>query len=108
MPQGKWFRIGYGIIIILLIAYLASLVDYLFNPIGAVLAALFVPIVISGFFYYLFRPFVRMLERKLPLTLSIVIIYLAVVALLVLSSWLIWPPIRDQSTTLVNNFPDII
>jgi predicted PurR-regulated permease PerM len=108
MPQGKWFRIGYGIIIILLIAYLASLVDYLFNPIGAVLAALFVPIVISGLFYYLFRPFVRMLERKLPLTLSILIIYLAVVALLVLSSWLVWPPIREQSITLVNNFPDII
>ncbi len=108
MPQGKWFRIGYGIIVMLLIAYLASQVDYLFDPIGAVLAALFLPIVISGIFYYVFRPPVRFLARRLPLGLSIFIVYLAVFGIIVLFSWLIWPPIREQSFTLVQNFPDIV
>ncbi|MCD9021387.1 AI-2E family transporter [Cohnella silvisoli] len=108
MPQGKWFRIGYGLIVILLIAFLASKVDYLFDPIGSMLAALFVPIVISGLFYYMFRPPVRLLAKRLPLSLSIVIVYLSVLGLILLFSWLIWPPIRDQSLTLVQNFPDIV
>ncbi|XID94085.1 AI-2E family transporter [Paenibacillaceae bacterium WGS1546] len=108
MPQGKWFRIGYGIIVILLIAYLAKKVDYLFDPLGAVLAALFVPVVVAGMFYYLFRPPVRLLARKIPLTLSILIVYAAFLGLLFLFSWLVWPPIRQQSYTLVHNFPEIV
>lgn len=108
MPQGKWFRIGYGIIVFLVIAYLASRVDFIFDPIGAVLAALFVPLLISGMFYYMFRPPVRLLARYIPLSLSIIIVYLAVIGIIFLFSWLIWPPIREQSITLVNNFPDII
>ncbi|WP_373230540.1 AI-2E family transporter [Cohnella sp.] len=108
MPQGKWFRIGYGIIVFLLIAYLASLVDFLFDPIGAVLAALFVPLLISGMFYYMFRPPVRLLAKYLPLSLAIIMVYLAVIGIILLFSWLIWPPIREQSITLVNNFPEII
>jgi predicted PurR-regulated permease PerM len=108
MPQGKWFRIGYGIIVILLIAYLASKVNYLFAPIGAVLAALFVPILVSGLFYYLFRPIVRLFAKKLPLGWSIVIVYVIVIGLAVLCSLLVWPPIREQAITLVNNIPEII
>jgi predicted PurR-regulated permease PerM len=108
MPQGKWFRIGNGIIVVLLIAYLASKVNYLFDPIGAVITALFVPIVISGMFYYVFRPPVRLLAKSLPLGLSIIIVYLAVFALIFLFSWIIWPPVREQSLTLVQNFPDIL
>jgi predicted PurR-regulated permease PerM len=108
MPQGKWFRIGYGVIVILLIAYLASKVDYLFNPVGDVLAALFLPIVISGMFYYMLRPAVRFLAIKLPLSLSILIVYLFVIGLIFLFSWLVWPPIRQQSLTLVDNFPQIM
>ncbi|BBI33031.1 AI-2E family transporter [Cohnella abietis] len=108
MPQGKWFRIGYGIIVILLIAFLASKVGYLINPIGSILAALFVPIVLSGMIYYIFRPPVQLLAKRLPLGLSILIVYLAVFGVIFVFSWLIWPPIREQSLTLVNNFPQII
>lgn len=108
MPQGKWFRIGYGIIIVLLIAYLASKVDFVFDPIGKVLAALFVPLLISGMFYYLFRPFVRLLSVKLPKTLAILLVYLGAIGVCYLFFWMIWPPIRDQSINLVNNFPQIV
>jgi len=108
MPQGKWFRIGYGIIVILLIAYLASLVDFIFNPIGDAVAALFVPIVVSGILYYLFRPLVERLSRRLPLTLSILLVFVAVIGLLVAASLLVWPPIRQQAFMLVDNFPEIL
>lgn len=108
MPQGKWFRIGYGIIVVLLIAYLASKVNFVFDPIGKVLAALFVPLLISGMFYYLFRPFVRVLSKKLPKTLAIILVYIGAIGICYLFFWMIWPPIRNQSITLVNNFPQIV
>jgi len=108
MPQGKWFRIGYGIIVILLIAFLAKKVDYVFDPIGAVVAALFVPIILSGMVYYMLRPPVRLLSKWLPPSLSIAIVYLALLGLILLFSWIIWPPIREQSLTLVQNFPEIV
>lgn len=108
MPQGKWFRIGYAAIIVLLIAYLASKVDYVFDPIGKVLAALFVPLLVSGLFYYLFRPFVRFFSMKLPKTLSIVIVYIGAIGVCYLFFLMVWPPIREQSINLVDNFPQII
>ncbi|SFE73107.1 Predicted PurR-regulated permease PerM [Paenibacillus catalpae] len=108
MPQGKWFRIGYGIIVVLLIAYLASKVNFVFDPIGKVLAALFVPLLISGMFYYLFRPFVRLLSTKLPKVLAILLVYIGAIGVCYLFFWMIWPPIRNQSINLVNNFPQIV
>jgi len=108
MPQGKWFRIGYGIIVVLLIAYLASKVDFLFDPLGDVLAALFVPVILSGMFYYTLRPAVRLLAKRLPLTLSILIVFLLVIGVIFVFSGLVWPPIRQQSFTLVHNFPQIL
>lgn len=108
MPQGKWFRIGYGIIVVLLIAFLASKVDYVFDPIGKVLAALFVPLLISGMFYYLFRPFVRILSLKLPKTVAIALVYVGAIGVCYLFFLMIWPPIRDQSINLVDNFPTIV
>jgi len=108
MPQGKWFRIGYGLIVVLLIAFLASKVDFLFDPLGKMLAALFVPVVVSGMIYYMLRPAVRLLAKRVPLALSILIVYVVAIGLIFLFSWLVWPPIREQSVTLVNNFPDIV
>jgi len=108
MPQGKWFRIGYGLIIVLLIAYLASKVDFLFDPLGKMLAAIFLPVVVSGMFYYMFRPAVRLISKRLPVGLSILIVYLIVIGILFLFSWLVWPPIRQQSFTLVQNFPEML
>lgn len=108
MPQGKWFRIGYGIVLMLLIAYLASKVNFLFDPIGKVLAALFVPIVLAGIFYYTLRPLVRLLAKWLPLTPAILLVFLIVIGLIYLMFRLIWPPIREQSLLLVNNFPEIV
>lgn len=108
MPQGKWFRIGYGIIVVLLIAFLASKVDFVFNTISKVLAALFVPLLISGIFYYLFRPFVRVLSIKLPKAIAILLVYIGAIGVCYLFFWMIWPPIRDQSINLVDNFPQIL
>lgn len=108
MPQGKWFRVGYAIIVSLLIVYLASLVDFIFNPIGDVLAALFVPMIVSGVFFYMLRPLVRFLSKRFSAVGAILLVYIAIIGLFVVSFQLIWPVVREQAIMLVNNFPDII
>jgi predicted PurR-regulated permease PerM len=108
MPSGKWFRFGYGIIIVLVIIYLSSLVDFLLGPIRVAFSAIFLPILISGLFFYMMRPAVRLLNKWMPKGLSILIVYVLVICLLFVAFLIIWAPIREQSTALVKNFPSIV
>ncbi|CAM3824981.1 AI-2E family transporter [Marinicrinis lubricantis] len=108
MPQGKWFRIGYAIVLLLLIAYLASLVDYIFNPVKAVLGAIFTPLLLSGIIYYMMRPAVKWMTKKIPIVFSILIVYIVAAGLLFLGFQVLWTPIREQAVSLVENFPSII
>ncbi len=61
MLDDKFFRIGYGIIIILLIIFLAGQIPYIMTPLTSVLSFVLLPLLLSTFFYYLIRPLVRFL-----------------------------------------------
>ncbi|ANE48099.1 membrane protein [Paenibacillus swuensis] len=109
MPQGKYFRIGYGIIIFLLIAYLATKVDYLFQPIFTIVRALFFPFLISGVFYYILRPLVLLLEkRRINRSASIIVLYLLVTCLITAVVLLIGPIVQRQVEMLVTNLPELV
>lgn len=82
MPKGKWFRIGYGIIIVLLILLLAKKVQFVFEPIFVLVRTLFTPIIIAGILYYLTRPIVDFLSKKIPRPLAVVIMYLSGIGLI--------------------------
>ncbi|OIJ18441.1 AI-2E family transporter [Anaerobacillus alkalidiazotrophicus] len=109
MSQYKWFRVFLGIIMLFLIIYLGTLVQFIFRPIVVFVEALFVPFLLAGVLYYLFRPIVNLLHKqKLPKTLAIIIIYLAVVGLITLLVLLIGPILQKQVNSLVNNLPYLI
>ncbi|WP_456274476.1 AI-2E family transporter [Bacillus sp. AK031] len=108
MPQGKWFRRGYAVALILLIIYLGTLVDFIFRPITVLVTALFGPIVLGGILYYLLRPLVNFLSRKIPRPLSILLIYLAAAGLVAGVIFYIGPILQRQVNSLINNTPDII
>ncbi|MBB6730072.1 AI-2E family transporter [Cohnella zeiphila] len=109
IPQGKYFRIGYGIIVVLLIFFLASKVDFLFRPFTTALKALALPILLSAIFYYLLRPPVRYLEKQLKSrTFAIVFVFLVLAGVLALAGVLIAPLVRDQFESLTNNLPELI
>lgn len=105
MPQGKFFRIGYAIIIIFLIIYLGTLIDFIFTPIVVLVQTLFAPVVLGGVLYYLFRPFVNLLSRKIHRGLSILILYLSAIAILTLIIIFIGPEIQRQVNNFVDNVP---
>lgn len=105
MPDGKFFRIGYAIIIIFLIIYLGTLIDFIFTPLVVLVKTLFAPILLGGILYYLFRPFVNLLSKKIPRGLSILILYLSAIAFFTTLIVFIGPEVRKQVNNLVDNLP---
>ncbi|MGM0845274.1 MAG: AI-2E family transporter [Bacillota bacterium] len=108
MPEGKWFRRGYAVALILLIIYLGTLVDFIFTPITVIVTALFGPIVLGGIFYYLLRPLVNFLARKMPRPAAIFIIYLAVIGLFTGLTFYVGPILQRQINSLIENTPQLI
>jgi predicted PurR-regulated permease PerM len=108
LPRGRWFLIGYGIILALLIIYLATLVDFIFIPFVVLFSTLFAPVVISGVLYYLIRPLVNLLDRIIPRTLAIVLIYLVFIGVIFLVVYLLGPTLQKQLMNLGKNIPDLV
>ncbi|MFD2611830.1 AI-2E family transporter [Paenibacillus gansuensis] len=109
MPQGKYFRIGYGMIVFLVIVWLLHQVDFIFRPLWTIGKALFFPFLLAGVFYYILRPVVLLLERRrISRTLSIVVLYLLITCVIVSLSMFIGPVIRKQVEMLIANLPELI
>lgn len=108
MPQSKLFRVGYGIILTLLIVLLATKVSFIFTPIAVMVTTLFTPILLSGVLYYLFRPLVEFLTRYIPKGLAILSIYLLGIGGVIAFLFLIGPPLYHQLGSLIDNIPVFI
>ena len=109
MPQGKYFRIGYGIALFLLIVFLANKVDFLFKPIGVIFQTLFLPIFVSGILYYVLRPVIKGLEKlKLARWLAILLVYIAGIGIITAASIWVGPYIVNQFNALVESMPDLV
>ncbi|MFB6468585.1 AI-2E family transporter [Cytobacillus sp. Hz8] len=94
------------ILMIVTIIYVSTKISFLFQPVGVFVSTLFFPIMISGFLYFLLNPMVNLLQKmKLPRTIAILIIYLAVIGLLVLVIGNLAPVISKQVTALFNDLP---
>jgi predicted PurR-regulated permease PerM len=108
MPRNKFFMVCYGIILILIIIFLSTKVQFVFSPIFIAIETLFFPFLISGVLYYLFRPLIDLLHSKrVPRGLSIVLLYVSLIAILVGISFVIGPILQQQVNRLIDNAPKI-
>ncbi|MGE7612431.1 AI-2E family transporter [Paenibacillus sp. NPDC101420] len=109
LQQQKYFRTSLAIIAFLLILYLGSKVMFLFAPLAAIIRLLLVPMVLSGFMYYLLRPLVRVLEKKkLNRAFSILLIYFLFAGLFILFWVLVWPTLQEQIQNFIDNTPYLV
>ncbi|PTX53690.1 putative PurR-regulated permease PerM [Melghirimyces profundicolus] len=109
MPQTKPFRFGYGILLVFLIIYVGTKIDWIFQPLVVLVQTLFFPFLVAGVLYYLFRPVVRFLEKKgIRRVFSILLIYLLFAGLFTLLVFLAGPPLSKQISRLVSEFPNLI
>lgn len=104
----KILKAGSIIIMLFLIIYLGTLIDWVFKPLIVFVQTLFIPILLAGVLYYLFRPIVALLSRKMPRVLSILLLYLGLIGLLVGFISFIGPEIKRQFTNLISSMPFII
>ncbi|WP_034743368.1 AI-2E family transporter [Halalkalibacter wakoensis] len=108
MPQTKAFRIGYGIVLLFIIIYLGSLIDWVFRPLVVLVQTLFAPIILAGVLYYLLRPFVNLLSLRLPRSVSILILYLTAIGVLTALFFIIGPELQKQFHSFTRNMPIFI
>ncbi|WP_188206936.1 AI-2E family transporter [Alkalibacillus aidingensis] len=108
MPDGKWFRFGYAIIIILIIVFLATKVKFIFEPIFILFQTLFIPVIIAGILYYLTRPFVDFVSKYIPRPLSVLLVFICGIGVLTGLVMVIAPELQRQFNNLVNNLPDLV
>ncbi|QBP41246.1 AI-2E family transporter [Paenisporosarcina antarctica] len=108
MLTTKWFRFLYSAVLILIVINLALLVPFIFNPIQVIFSTLAPIIIIGGILYYIFRPLVHVLSRKMHRVLAILLIFLSFIGLITGFSIWLGPLLVSQVTNLVNNFPAIV
>lgn len=89
------------------IIYICTKISFLFQPIAVLFTTLFIPILITGFLYFLLNPIVVFLQKyKIPKTLAIIIIYVVIIGLIILAIGSIIPLISKQITELFSNIPN--
>ncbi|GIN41658.1 MULTISPECIES: AI-2E family transporter [Heyndrickxia] len=105
----KFFNLGIGIIIVLIIIWLLNQVSFVFTPLVIFIQTLFIPFLISGILYYLARPVVRLLEGwKIPRKLAIMLIFVILIGIVIAVIELIGPLLQDQFKRLIENVPDMV
>lgn len=109
MPQSKAFRFGYAILLIFLIIWAGTKIDFVFRPLVVLVQTLFFPFLLAGVLYYLCRPIVNFLHgKKVPRSLSILLIYLVAVGLFILLFYSVGPVLQRQINSLIQNTPFLI
>jgi predicted PurR-regulated permease PerM len=107
--NNNFFRIGFALLLVILIIGTSINYAFIFHPFITVLKLLFFPLLITGVLYYLLRPVVQFLvSKRIPKSLAILLIYLAGIALLTMSFYFIAPIIKNQLTEFILQCPSLV
>lgn len=98
-----WFLVVAILILVL------QQIDFILNPLVGILTALFMPLLIAGFLYYLMNPIVKFLERiKMKRIIAIAIMMVLLIGIVVLVVLLGIPMLIEQTSNLISGIPDFI
>ncbi|MFB9769447.1 AI-2E family transporter [Lactiplantibacillus modestisalitolerans] len=103
----KTIRILIVILLLLAIIFLGRQVSWLMNPVRQFISIVGLPIILAGVLYYLMNPLVDLLERRYHVrrTWTIIGLFVIILGLLVLGIVAIIPTIRQQTLSIINDWP---
>lgn len=105
----NFFKYIIALILILLAIFLFGQIDFFLIPFKKFIAILFFPLLISGLFYYLLRPPVRLLESlKVPRVIAIIIVFVITLLLIALMVGYSSSILTTQINQLIQNIPGFI
>ncbi|WP_246147003.1 AI-2E family transporter [Bacillus massilioanorexius] len=89
------------------IIFIATKITFLLKPIGIFFSTLFFPILISGFLFFIFNPVIKFLEKKFKLSrvISIILLYIVIIAVLAITISNVVPIITKQITSFIADLP---
>lgn len=80
--------------------------SFIFTPFIVLVETVGLPVVLTGVAYYLLNPIVDFLERKkVKRIYSILLLYIVIIGLITISIVSVIPLLKEQITSLVDNFP---
>lgn len=92
----------------MLIIFLSTKVQFVFEPIFVLAQTIFTPIIIAGILYYLTRPVVDLLDRKMPRPLAVLLVFLGGIGVLTALVIIIYPELQQQFENLTTQVPEFI
>ncbi|MGG5254065.1 AI-2E family transporter [Neobacillus sp. SM06] len=101
----RFFMYASGILLILLIVFLAGKIDYFFWPFQKIITAVFFSMVISGLLYYLMRPLVRFFSKYMNKTAGILLAFLVFIGIGYLFFLITSTTVSSQIQQLSEQFP---
>lgn len=97
------------LIMIGIVIYIYHSIAFIFEPLNVIFSTLTAPVILAFVFYYLLNPIVDWMERhKIKRIWSVIILFVAIIGILIGAVALAFPPIQEQVTSLVNNFPTYV
>ncbi|RIM98478.1 lipoteichoic acid biosynthesis protein CozEa [Staphylococcus shinii] len=106
MLNKVWFRTGIALLILFLLIKLVMEVHSVFLPFVIIIQSVLLPLLLSGFLFYICLPFQKILEKnKVPRWASITIIFITLFIIIGIIIRFIAPPIAEQIENLINQIP---
>lgn len=106
MLNKVWFRTGIALLILFLLIKLVMEVYSVFTPFIIILQSVLLPLLLSGFLFYICLPFQKILEKnKIPRWGSITLIFIGLIIIIGVVIGYIGPLIAEQIENLINQIP---
>ena len=102
------------LLLLALLIWACTQIQFLFEPIGTFISTLFAPILIAGFLFYLLNPLVNLLMKikvknhQVSRTFAVAIVFLLLIAIIVSALSFLIPNILNQVEQLIQNMPEYI
>ncbi|WP_010290734.1 AI-2E family transporter [Kurthia massiliensis] len=109
MLNKRWFQIGLGILIAILIIKFFLEINHIFKPLGIIIGSIFVPLLAGGILFYVTEPLQRLLEKRFKFkrwTSILAIVFLMLILIFIAVSW-VAPYLTKQITLLIDNIPSL-
>ncbi|WP_071459705.1 AI-2E family transporter [Bacillus massilinigeriensis] len=101
-----FFQYATGTLLVLFVIFMLGKIDYFVWPLQEFIAAIFFPVLLSGLLYYILRTPVRLLEKKMPKVMSILIVFTIVASILYGIFYMMGSVLGDQLGQISKQFPE--
>lgn len=109
MFNKRWFQVLVFLILVFLLIWLVSAVNFIFDPLLKYVGAVAVPVIGAGILYYITKPLMLFFERfKINRTFSIILVFFVLVLIGLVVVMYIAPIAQKQFSNLVDNIPKMV